>query len=126
MVAVPQNRGPSDRTVGPLDLEAPSISYMEGASPVVPMPLLPIPRAIVADDTRAARPFPMAVGRVNWLTVNSAPCGSRTRAVRVQTWLADRIVAPNHSALAALSSRAATVNVTYRSLKFQAPGALAT
>src|SRR4051812_18322119 len=45
-------------------------------------------------------------GGVNWLTVNSAPCGSRKRALRVHCSSADRsTVAPRSSAVATLSSR---------------------
>ena len=52
-------------------------------------------------------------GGVNWLAVNTAPCGSRISAVRVH-WLSsvDRTSAPSRCASAAAASRSATEKVT--------------
>ena len=52
-------------------------------------------------------------GGVNWLSVNSAPCGSRTNAVFVHWVSSDATtVAPRRSASAAEASRSATAKET--------------
>ena len=70
----------------------------------------------------ASRPTPPArrtkpshdAGRgSNWLSVNCAPCGSRTSAVRVHSVSSrPRTAPPSRSAVAAAASRSATVKLT--------------
>ena len=62
-----------------------------------------------------ARSYQSPPGGVNWLTVNSAPWGSRTIAFFVHRSSEDRtIVAPSRSAVSTLASRSATVKQTCR------------
>jgi len=67
------------------------------------------PRPARTLEPRSRQP----VGGVNWLAVNTAPCGSRTTASRVQSESVLATTAPpSRSAAAAVSSRSATVKPT--------------